>query len=75
MNEATTPLWRPVGPEELNLIPQANTEAFPLCLPEKPIFYLVLSEDYAIKIARDWNDPASGAGFVVGKIKNVREFP
>jgi hypothetical protein len=24
----------------------------------------VLSEDYAVKIARDWNVPASGAGFV-----------
>jgi hypothetical protein len=23
-----------------------------------------LTEDYAIKIARDWNVPASGAGFV-----------
>ena len=33
-------------------------------LPEQPIFYPVLSEDYAVKIARDWNVPASGAGFV-----------
>jgi hypothetical protein len=24
----------------------------------------VLTEDYAIKIARDWNVPASGSGFV-----------
>ncbi|CAN5840266.1 hypothetical protein BH11PSE6_BH11PSE6_02140 [soil metagenome] len=38
--------------------------AFPPRLPEQPIFYPVLSEAYAIKIARDWNVPASGSGFV-----------
>jgi hypothetical protein len=38
--------------------------AFPPRLPEQPIFYPVLSEAYAAKIARDWNVPASGAGFV-----------
>jgi hypothetical protein len=27
-------------------------------------FYPVLSEDYAVKIARDWNVPASGKGYV-----------
>lgn len=39
-------------------------QAFPPRLPEQPIFYPVLSEDYATKIARDWNVPASGSGFV-----------
>jgi len=38
--------------------------AFPPRLPDQPIFYPVLSEDYAVKIARDWNVPASGAGYV-----------
>ncbi|SEQ88441.1 hypothetical protein SAMN05216548_108198 [Faunimonas pinastri] len=38
--------------------------AFPPRLPDQPIFYPVLSEDYAVKIARDWNVPASGSGFV-----------
>jgi len=38
--------------------------AFPPRLPEQPIFYAVLSEDYAVKIARDWNVPASGKGYV-----------
>ena len=33
-------------------------------LPDQPIFYPVLSEEYAVKIARDWNVPASGRGFV-----------
>src|SRR5271155_6004965 len=57
-------LWRPVGPAELELIKQLNMRAFPPRLPEQPIFYPVLTEEYAVKIARDWNVPASGAGFV-----------
>ena len=60
----TVTLWRPVGPEELALIEAAEMRAFPPRLPEQPIFYPVLTEDYAVKIARDWNVPASGAGFV-----------
>ena len=60
----TVTLWRPVGPEELDLIEQANMKAFPPRLPEQPIFYPVLTEDYAIKIARDWNVKASGSGYV-----------
>jgi hypothetical protein len=57
-------LWRPVGPDELELIRKADMRAFPPRLPEQPIFYPVLSEEYAVKIARDWNVPASGSGFV-----------
>jgi len=60
----TVTLWRPVGPAELELIEQAGWKAFPPRLPEQPIFYPVTTEDYAIKIARDWNVPASGSGFV-----------
>jgi hypothetical protein len=33
-------------------------------LPEQPIFYPVLNEEYATRIARDWNVPHSGAGYV-----------
>jgi hypothetical protein len=57
-------LYRPVGPVELELIRQSGFRAFPPRLPEQPIFYPVLTEDYAVKIARDWNVPASGAGYV-----------
>jgi len=57
-------LWRPVGPEELRLIEGSGMRAFPPRLPEQPIFYPVLSEEYAIKIARDWNVPAGGRGYV-----------
>jgi hypothetical protein len=63
-NRETVTLWRPIGPQELALIEQAGMRVFPPRLPEQPIFYPVLSEDYAVKIARDWNVPASGAGFV-----------
>ena len=33
-------------------------------MPEQPIFYPVLNEEYATKIARDWNVCASGSNFV-----------
>jgi hypothetical protein len=63
MNDTKT-LFRPVGPKELALIRQSGMRAFPPRLPDQPIFYPVLTEDYAVKIARDWNVPASGAGYV-----------
>lgn len=59
-----TILYRPVGPEELELIKQSGWTKFPPRLPEQPIFYPVMNEEYAIQIARDWNVPASGSGFV-----------
>lgn len=62
--DSTITLYRPVGPEELELIRQSDFRAFPPRLPEQPIFYPVVTEAYAVKIARDWNVPASGAGFV-----------
>lgn len=62
--DATVTLWRPVGPAELALIRESGMRRFPPRLSDQPIFYPVLSEDYAVKIARDWNVPASGAGYV-----------
>lgn len=47
--------------------------AFPPRLPDQPIFYPVLSEDYAVRIARDWNVPASGAGYVT-RFEVARSF-
>ena len=61
---STTTLWRPVGPAELALIKETGMTAFPRRLPDQPIFYPVITEDYAVKIACDWNVPASGSGFV-----------
>jgi hypothetical protein len=60
----TTTLYRPVGPAELALIEASGWRAFPPRLPDQPIFYPVLHEDYATQIARDWNVPASGVGYV-----------
>lgn len=54
MSETTT-LYRPVGSEELALICESGFRKFPPRLPEQPIFYPVLNEEYAIQIARDWN--------------------
>src|SRR5580765_2051970 len=64
MSEPTVILFRPVGPKELALIAASGYREFPPRLPEQPIFYPVLNEEYARQIARDWNVPASGAGFV-----------
>lgn len=61
---STLTLWRPVGPAELALIEESGMTAFPPRLPDQPIFYPVTTEDYAVKIARDWNVPASGSGSV-----------
>lgn len=60
-------LYRPVGLKELQLISAAGYTAFPPRLPEQPIFYPVLNQEYARQIAERWNtkDRASGyAGFV-----------
>jgi hypothetical protein len=62
---ATTALFRPVGPKEFKLIQESDWSRFPPRLPEQPIFYPVLQEEYARKIARDWNVKDSGAGFVM----------
>ncbi|MBZ9733816.1 ADP-ribosylation/crystallin J1 [Mesorhizobium sp. CA18] len=60
----TVTLWRPVGPQELTLIKASGMREFPPRLPDQPIFYPVLTEAYAVQIARDWNVQASGSGFV-----------
>lgn len=60
----TVTLWRPTGPKELALVEASGWRAWPPRLPDQPIFYPVLNEDYAVKIARDWNVKHDGAGFV-----------
>src|SRR5258707_15001314 len=64
MNAETTILFRPVGPKELELIAASGYREFPARLPEQPIFYPVLNEEYARQIAREWNVSASGAGYI-----------
>lgn len=60
----TITLYRPTGPQELALVTASGFKRWPPRLPEQPIFYPVTNEQYAIEIARDWNVPASGSGFV-----------
>jgi hypothetical protein len=64
MQDETTVLYRPTGPEELALVRESGFKAWPPRLPDQPIFYPVTNEEYAVEIARDWNVPASGSGYV-----------
>ncbi len=61
----TVTLFRPTGQAELDLIREAGWRAFPPRLPEQPIFYPVLNEEYATQIARDWNTKDGGTGYVL----------
>ncbi|WP_026924312.1 hypothetical protein [Glycomyces arizonensis] len=63
-NLKTMALWRPCGPAELELVRESGWAVWPPRLPEQPIFYPVLNEDYATRIARDWNAPRDGVGYV-----------
>ncbi|MGH7190688.1 MAG: hypothetical protein ACREF0_16080 [Acetobacteraceae bacterium] len=65
-------LWRPVGPCELDLISASGMREFPPRLPEQPIFYPVLTEACATKIARDWNAPRAGGS--VTRFEVRRDF-
>lgn len=60
----TVTLWRPTGPKELALVEELGWRGWPPRLADQPIFYPVLNEEYATKIARDWNVKASGIGYV-----------
>jgi hypothetical protein len=57
-------LFRPVGQAELELIAASAFKAFPPRLEHQPIFYPVLSEEYATRIARDWNTKDANSGYV-----------
>jgi hypothetical protein len=76
-----TTLFRPIGQPELDLIAASGFREFPPRLSWQPIFYPVLSEQYAIQIARDWNtkDTQNGSvGFVTRFAVDsayLRQFP
>ena len=76
MPGALKTLYRPVGQAELDLIRASGFRAFPPRLPHQPIFYPVLSEQYATQIARDWNtkDAASDFTGYVLRFDVQREF-
>jgi hypothetical protein len=73
--DETIILFRPVGTKELALIKASNFTAFPPRLPEQPIFYPVLNEEYATQIARDWNAKhnADKVGYVT-KLEVRKQF-
>lgn len=56
-------LYRPVGQKEYELIAESGFTAFPPRLPEQPLFYPVLNEEYATQIARDWNTRDAFSGY------------
>jgi len=63
MSNSVTTLYRPVGRTELDLIRASEFRKFPPRLPSQPLFYTVLSEEYATQIARDWNTKDEASGF------------
>ena len=56
-------LYRPVGQAEYDLIAQSGFTAFPPRLPEQPIFYPVLNQQYAHEIAEKWNTRYADSGY------------
>jgi len=64
MAEPLTTLFRPVGQREHDLIAASGFSRFPPRLPSQPIFYPVLTEQYAIDIARDWNTRDEASDYV-----------
>ena len=57
-------LYRPVGQNELTLIAETGFKQFPPRLEWQPIFYPVLTQDYADAIARDWNSTDANHNYV-----------
>ncbi|MGE3972647.1 MAG: hypothetical protein AB7E78_14980 [Porticoccaceae bacterium] len=63
-SDETTILYRPVGPEELELVRASGFTRWPPRLAGQPIFYPVTNERYAAEIAERWNVKDSGYGAV-----------
>ena len=57
-------LYRPVGIKEYELVKESGFKVFPPRLPQQPIFYPVLNQEYAEQIAKDWNTRDENSGFV-----------
>lgn len=60
----TVTLYRPIGQKEYDLIHASGWTRFPPRLDWQPIFYPVLTEDYAAFIAREWNTKDADNGSV-----------
>src|SRR5579871_673466 len=62
-DDDTITLFRSVGPDEHRLIEQSGFHAFPP-RAEQPIFYPVLTEAFALKIAHEWILPDLRVAYV-----------
>ena len=71
-DDDTATLFRAIGPEELRLVEQLGFRAFPPRAEQK-IFYPVLTEEFAVKIAHEWIVRAAGAAYVT-RFKVRRAF-
>jgi hypothetical protein len=60
----TVTLYRPTGPDEIELARDSGFRRWPPRLSEQPIFYPVTNEEYAREIAVKWNIKESGVGYV-----------
>ena len=69
----TVILYRPTGPNELELVKQSGFKKWPPRLTEQPIFYPVTNEEYAKEIAIKWNIKDSKVGYVT-KFEVKKEF-
>src|SRR5438105_1882998 len=60
-------LYRPMDMEEVRLVYEAGMRGFPPRKPEQPIFYPVLTLEYANEIAKQWNAESGSLSGYVGK--------
>ncbi len=64
----TVTLYRPTGPNELELVKLSGNKRWPPRLPGQPIFYPVLNEEYATLITRNWNVRDGGLFDLLAKV-------
>jgi hypothetical protein len=57
-------LYRPIGKKEYDLIKEADFRKFPPRLSWQPIFYPVLNQEYAEKIAEEWNTKDENSNYI-----------
>lgn len=61
---SSMPLYRPVGPKEMELIIQSGYSEFPARLPEQDFFYPVCNFEYARQISK-WNIDKYGKSYIL----------
>ncbi|MFG2007725.1 ADP-ribosylation/crystallin J1 [Micromonospora sp. NPDC048868] len=65
-SDGTTVLWRPMGQQERDLVRETGWRRWPALSPDEAHFFPILSEDFAIGAARDWN--------LFGSVRYVARF-